>query len=316
MTTIRHLLADDDLSQSEQTAVLDLADRMAADPYVVQPFAGPRSVAVLFDKASTRTRVSFGVGVSELGGYPMIMDMIGSHLGRGESIADTARVLGRQVSAIVWRTGGQERIQEMADYAGVPVINALTDEYHPCQVLADLQTIRQHQGPLAGLTLAFLGDGANNMAHSYVLGGAVAGMHVRVAAPSGFAPDPGVVARAQERAALTGGSVVITESPEEAVAGADAVATDTWVSMGQENDGHDRESIFGPYAITADLVEQADDGAIVLHCLPAYRGKEISAEILDGPRSVIWDQAENRRHAQKAVLAFLDDHARREGSDR
>ena len=217
----------------EQLAILDLADTLKAEPYRLRPFAGPRTVAVLFDKASTRTRISFETGIAELGGHPMIMDASLSQLGRGESISDTARVLGRHVAAIVWRTSGQERLQEMADSAGVPVINGLTDQYHPCQVLADLQTIRERKRRLAGLTLAYVGDGANNMAHSYLLGGSVAGMHVRIAAPPGFQPDPEVLVRAQKLANSSGGSVQVHEEAKEAVADADAVATDTWISMGQ-----------------------------------------------------------------------------------
>jgi ornithine carbamoyltransferase len=306
MTGPRHFLADDDLSPAEQTAILDVADELAAEPLKLSTFAGPRAVAVLFDKASTRTRISFETGIAELGGHPMIMDAALSQLGRGEPIRDTARVLGRHVAAIVWRTSGQERLEEMAAYAGVPVVNGLTDQYHPCQVLADLQTIRQHRGTLAGQTLAYVGDGANNMAHSYCLGGAVAGMHVRVGAPVGFQPDPGIVSRAQSVAATTGGSVVVLDSAEEAVAGVDVVATDTWVSMGQEGDGVDREATFAPYSVSADLLRRAAGDAIVLHCLPAYRGLEIAAEVIDGPQSVVWDEAENRRHVQKAVLAFLD----------
>jgi ornithine carbamoyltransferase len=306
--SLRHFLADDDLSAAEQTAVLDLADQLAADPYALSTFAGPRAVAVLFDKASTRTRISFETGIAELAGHPMIMDSALSQLGRGEMISDTARVLGRHVAAIVWRTSGQERLQEMADHAGVPVINGLTDSYHPCQVLADLQTVRQHHGRLAGLTLAYVGDGANNMAHSYVLGGVLAGLHVRIGAPAGFQPDPAILARAQPIGAETGGTVHLTDSAVDAVAGAEVVATDTWVSMGQETDGIDREATFSPYAVTTDLLAQAAAKAVVLHCLPAYRGKEIAAEVIDGPRSLVWDEAENRRHVQKAVLAFLDGH--------
>jgi ornithine carbamoyltransferase len=266
-------------------------------------------VAVLFDKASTRTRISFEVGIAELGGHPMIMDAALSQLGRGEPIADTARVLGRHVAAVVWRTSGQERLQEMADHAGVPVLNGLTDAYHPCQVLADLQTVRERAGRLAGLTLAYVGDGANNMAHSYLLGGVLAGMEVRIGAPAGFQPDPAVLARGIALARTTGGSVQVTDDPAAAVAGADAVATDTWISMGQEHDGLDRERSFAPYAVTAALLGRAAPGAVVLHCLPAYRGKEIAAEVIDGPQSAVWDQAENRRHVQKAILAFLDDPA-------
>ncbi len=306
---MRHFLADDDLSAAEQLAILDLSDTLKADPYSLRPFTGPRTVAVLFDKPSTRTRISFETAIAELGGHPMIMDATLSQLGRGESISDTARVLGRQVAAIVWRTSGQERLQEMADHAGVPVINGLTDRYHPCQVLADLQTIRDHKQQLAGLTLAYVGDGANNMAHSYLLGGSLAGMHVRIGAPPGFHPDPEIVMRAQHIASGSGGSVQVLQEAKDAVVDADVVATDTWISMGQEGSRRDREAIFVPYAVTTALLGLADREAIVLHCLPAYRGKEIDAAVIDGPRSVVWDEAENRRHAQKALLAFLDEQA-------
>jgi ornithine carbamoyltransferase len=310
---VRNFVADDDLSPAEQLAILDLADTLKADPYSLRPFTGPRTVAVLFDKPSTRTRISFEVAIVELGGHPMIMDAALSQLGRGESISDTARVLGRHVAAIVWRTSGQARLQEMADHAGVPVINGLTDKYHPCQVLADLQTIRDHKQQLAGLTLAYVGDGANNMAHSYLLGGSLAGIHVRIGAPPGFHPDPEIVNRAQHLASGSGGSVQVHEEAKDAVADADVVATDTWISMGQEGSRRDREAIFVPYAVTTALLDLADREAIVLHCLPAYRGKEIDAAVIDGPQSVVWDEAENRRHVQKALLAFLDQQARQEG---
>ena len=232
---MRHFLVDDDLSTAEQLAILDLADNLKAEPYGLRPYAGPRTVAVLFDKPSTRTRVSFETAIAELGGNPMIMDAAVSQLGRGESISDTARVLGRHVAAIIWRTSGQERLEEMAAYAGVPVINGLTDKYHPCQVLADLQTIRQHKGGLAGLSLAYVGDGANNMAHSYLLGGSVAGMHVRIGAPRGFQPDSEVLRRAADLARQSGGSVHVLGEAKEAAVDADVVATDTWISMGQES---------------------------------------------------------------------------------
>ena len=311
---VRHFLADDDLTTAEQTEILDLADSLATDPHRLRTLAGPRSVAVIFDKASTRTRISFEVGIAELGGNALIISAGDSQLGRGEQIADTARVLGRHVSAVVWRTSGHERLQEMAAHTGVPVVNGLTDDYHPCQVLADLQTVRQHKQRLAGLTLTYVGDGANNMAHSYLLGGAVAGMHVRVGAPTGFHPDPTIVERARQRAEATGGSVRVLDDPVAAVSGADVVATDTWVSMGQEADGRDREQPFVPFSVTAELMSHADPEAIVLHCLPAYRGKEIAAEVIDGPQSVVWDEVENRRHVQKAVLAFLDDRSQGKGS--
>jgi ornithine carbamoyltransferase len=303
---VRHFLADDDITAAEQSQILDLADDLATDPRKLTTFAGPRTVAVLFDKASTRTRISFEVGIAELGGHPLIMDTASSQLGRGEPIADTARVLGRHVAAVVWRTFGQSRLEEMAAYAGVPVVNALSDRFHPCQVLADLQAVRQRKGALAGLTLSYLGDAANNMAHSYLLGGALAGMHVRVAGPAGFHPDADIVTRAGALAAATGGSVAVTDAAAEAADGADVVATDTWVSMGQEHDGIDRERVFTPYAVTPALMRMADPGAVVLHCLPAYRGKEIAAEVIDGPQSLVWEEAENRRHVQKALLAFLD----------
>jgi ornithine carbamoyltransferase len=310
---MRHFLVDDDLSAAEQLAILDLADILKAEPYRLRPFAGPRTVAVLFDKPSTRTRISFETAIAELGGHPMIMEAALSQLGRGESISDTARVLSRHVGAIVWRTSGQERLQEMADYADVPVINGLTDQYHPCQVLADLQTIRERKQQVAGLTLAYVGDGANNMAHSYLVGGALAGMHIRIGAPPGFQPDPAVVERAQKLASSSGGSVHVHQEAKEAIADADVVATDTWTSMGQEGSRIDRESIFVPYAVTQALLALADRDVIVLHCLPAYRGKEIEGAVIDGPQSVVWDEAENRRHVQKALLAFLDEQARAVG---
>ncbi|MEU8226427.1 ornithine carbamoyltransferase [Kribbella sp. NPDC048915] len=303
--SVKHFLKDDDLSPVEQDEVLTLAAQLAGDRHGHQPLAGPKTVAVIFDKSSTRTRISFAVGISELGGVPLIIDAQTSQLGRGEPIADTARVLDRQVAAIVWRTSGQARIEEMAGASQVPVINALTDEYHPCQILADLQTVRQHKGATAGLKLVYLGDGANNMAHSYLLGGATAGMHVVIGSPADYQPDPEILVRAAAIAEQTGGSVAWSEDPVAAVDGADVVATDTWVSMGQEAEAADREAPFVPYAVTQELLGKANPDAIVLHCLPAYRGKEIEAAVIDGPQSVVWDEAENRLHAQKALLSWL-----------
>jgi ornithine carbamoyltransferase len=305
---LRHFLRDDDLTPAEQLAVLDLAGAMKRDRYARRPLDGPRAVAVIFDKPSTRTRVSFSVGIAELGGYPLVIDAQSTQLGRGEPIGDTARVLDRQVAAIVWRTFGQDRLEEMAAASSVPVVNALTDQFHPCQVLADLQTVREHRGELPGLTLTYLGDGANNMAHSYLLGGATAGMHVRIGAPEDYQPDPEVLAAAAEIARGTGGSVLFTSDPAEAAAGADVLATDTWVSMGQEGEKTERasgRSPFAPYAVDAAALARADARAVVLHCLPAYRGLEIAAEVIDGPQSVVWDEAENRLHAQKALLTWL-----------
>jgi ornithine carbamoyltransferase len=301
----RHLLRDDDLTPDEQREVLDLADAVKAEPFAHRPLDGPRAVAVLFDKPSTRTRLSFEIGIAQLGGAPLIVDARLSQLGRGETIADTARVLSRYVSAIVWRTGDQSRIAEMAAVASVPVVNALTDQFHPCQVLADLQTIRERRGRLAGLTLTYLGDGANNMAHSLLLAGATAGLHVRIAAPEGFTPDPEILGDAKKRAADTGGGVELVGHPQAAVDGADVLVTDTWTSMGQESDGLDRVAVFQPYRIDAGLLARAAPGAIVLHCLPAHRGDEITDEVMDGPASAVWDEAENRLHAQKALLTWL-----------
>jgi ornithine carbamoyltransferase len=265
----------------------------------------PRAVAVLFDKPSTRTRVSFSVGVAELGGYPLVIDAGSSQLGRGEPVEDTTRVLDRQAAAIVWRTFGQDRLETMASVSRVPVVNALTDAFHPCQILADLQTVAERRGALAGLTFSYLGDGANNMAHSYLLGGATAGMHVRIGSPAEYQPDPAVLKRAAEVAAETGGSVQWTADPAAAADGADVLATDTWVSMGQEDEYDARVAPFLPYAVDDALLARAADDAIVLHCLPAYRGKEIAASVIDGPQSAVWDEAENRLHAQKGLLVWL-----------
>jgi ornithine carbamoyltransferase len=302
---LRHFRRDDDLSPAELVEVLDLADAMKADRFGYRPLEGPRTVAVLFDKPSTRTRVSFAVGIAELGGYPLVIDAGSSQLGRGEPIEDTTRVLERQAVAIVWRTFGQDRLDAMAAVSRVPVVNALTDLYHPCQLLADLQTIREHKGRLAGLTMTYLGDGANNMSHSYLLAGAAAGMHVRVGSPESYAPDPDVLARAEEIARGTGGSVAHVADAQAAIEGADVLATDTWVSMGQEGEAGERVAPFLPYAIDETALGLAAPEAIVLHCLPAYRGKEIAASVLDGPASVVWDEAENRLHAQKALLTWL-----------
>lgn len=304
----RHLLRDDDLSPAEQLEVLELALHLKADRFARRPLAGPRTVAILFDKPTLRTQLSFTVGVVELGGHPMVVDGRLAQVGIRESVADTARVLGPQVAAVVWRTFGQDRIEEMAAHAGVPVVNALTDDFHPCQILADLLTLAERWGgtaALAGRTLAYLGDGSNNMAHSYLLGGATAGMHVRVATPASRRPDDAVLARAQEIAARTGGSVLVTSDAVEAATDADGVATDTWVSMGDTTAEDEARALFSPYQVDAALLGRAARGAVVLHCLPAYRGKEITAEVIDGPQSAVFAEAENRLHAQKAVLVWL-----------
>ncbi|HEY6788610.1 MAG TPA: ornithine carbamoyltransferase [Trebonia sp.] len=301
-----HFLRDDDLSPQQQAEVLALAAVMKQDRYGYRPLAGPKAVPVLFDKPSLRTRVSFQVGIAELGGLPLVIDTQSTQLGRGETIADMARVLTRQSAAIVWRTAGQERLEELAGVSTVPVVNGLTDEFHPCQILADLQTITERLGTLAGRTLTFLGDGANNMAHSYLLGGATAGMHVRIAGPAGYQPDPQILARAQEIAARTGGSAAVVDDPAVACKGADVLATDAWVSMGQTDEAQ-RAAALSPFQVNDALLSLAAPDCVVLHCLPAHRGEEITADVLDGPASAVWDQAENRLHAQKALLAWLLD---------
>lgn len=301
----RHFLRDDDLTPAEQTEVLDLALRLKADRYTERPLEGPGTVAVIFDKTSTRTRVSFSVGIADLGGVPLVISSTESQLGGKESVADTARVLERMVEAIVWRTFAQSGLEEMAEGTTVPVVNALSDDFHPCQLLADLLTVRERFGSLAGRTLAYVGDGANNMAHSYLLAGATAGMHVRVAAPAGYAPRTDLVEDARRIAAETGGSVLVTTDAREAASGADVIATDTWVSMGQEDEKAARLAVFAGYRVDEQLMALAAPGAIFLHCLPAYRGYEVDAAVIDGPQSVVWDEAENRLHAQKALLVWL-----------
>ena len=308
MAQLRHMLRDDDVNHEEQKQILELGMKFRENRFHHRPFEGPQGVAVLFDKPSTRTRSSFSIGVAELGGYPLVIDKSGSQLGRGEPISDTTEVLTRMAYAIVWRTFEQSRIEEMASVATVPVVNALTDEFHPCQVLADFLTLAQFKGgvdALEGMSIAYLGDAANNMANSYLLAGAVAGMHVAVAGPNGYLPDEAIVQDAEAIAATTGGSILVTTNPLEAVAGADCVFTDTWVSMGEESQYAVRSKPFWPYQVNEELMGYAKPDALFQHCLPAYRGKEVTAEVIDGPQSVVWDEAENRLHAQKALLTWL-----------
>ncbi|MES1169267.1 MAG: ornithine carbamoyltransferase, partial [Leifsonia sp.] len=289
----------------EQAEILDLAAQLKQDRFGTKPLAGPQTVAVIFDKSSTRTRVSFAVGIADLGGSPLIISTANSQLGGKETPSDTARVLERMVSAIVWRTYAQSGLEEMAKGTTVPVVNALSDDFHPCQILADLLTIQEKRGSLAGLTLTFFGDGASNMGQSYLLGGVTAGMHVRVAAPAGYVPSAEVVADAEAIAAQTGGSVALFTDPAEAAAGSDVMITDTWVSMGKEDEKAERIAVFGGYRVDADLMALAKPDALFMHCLPADRGYEVTADVIDGPQSVIWDEAENRLHAQKALLVWL-----------
>ncbi len=307
---MRHFLRDDDLTPAEQAEVLYLAAELKKDPFSRRPLDGPRGVAVIFDKNSTRTRFSFELGIAQLGGHAVVVDGRSTQLGRDETLEDTARVLSRYVDAIVWRTYGQDRLTAMASAATVPVINALSDDFHPCQVLADLQTIAERKGRLKGLRLAYFGDGANNMAHSLLLGGATAGVDVVIAAPHGFEPNPDVVAAAEERAREADAKIKITSDPAAAAEGADVVVTDTWTSMGQEDDGRDRMAPFVAFRVDSRLLDRADPDAVVLHCLPAHRGEEITDGVIDGPHSAVWDEAENRLHAQKALLAWLLEQAR------
>ncbi len=301
----RHFLKDDDLSPKEQAEVLQLALDLKANRFLEKPFAGPQTVAVIFDKTSTRTRVSFAVGIADLGGVPLIIDSGSSQLGKKESVADTARVLERQVAQIVWRTYAQAGLEEMAAHSKVPVINSLSDDWHPCQLLADLLTIREEFGKTDGLKLAYIGDAANNMGNSYLVACALAGMSVSVAAPESFQPAEDVVSRAQQIAQQFGQQIAVYEDPALAVADADVVTTDTWVSMGMEAEKEQRVKTFAGYTVDAKLMALAKPSAIFLHCLPAYRGYEVSAEVLDGPQSRIWDEAENRLHAQKALMLWL-----------
>ncbi|MFA4081667.1 ornithine carbamoyltransferase [Mycobacteroides salmoniphilum] len=302
---IRHFLRDDDLSPAEQAEVLTLAAELKKAPFSRRPLEGPHGVAVIFEKNSTRTRFSFEMGIAQLGGHAVVVDSRTTQLGREETLEDTGQVLSRYVEAIVWRTYAQERLTAMASGSTVPIVNALSDDFHPCQVLADLQTLAERKGSLAGLRLTYLGDGANNMAHSLMIGGVTAGIHVTIAAPNGFAPHVKYVSEAERIAASTGASVTVTADPRTASAGADVLVTDAWTSMGQENDGLDRVRPFRPFQVNEDLLGVADSEAIVLHCLPAHRGEEITDEVIDGPRSAVWDEAENRLHAQKALLVWL-----------
>jgi ornithine carbamoyltransferase len=306
----RSLVSTTDLTPQEIGLLLDdaaamrEARRSIVDGSTADTTLRGRTVALIFEKPSTRTRVSFEVGVRELGGTPLALSSADLQLGRGETVADTGAVLGRFVQAIVIRTFAQTRLEELAASSGVPVINALTDEEHPCQALADLLTVRDEFGGFEGRVLTYVGDG-NNVAHSLLLAGAAVGLGVRVAHPDGYAPDAGIVEAARRLAAVHGSEVTVTTDPRAAATGAHVLYTDVWASMGQEAESEARAAVFAPYALDASLVAVAADDAIVLHCLPAHRGEEIAADVIDGPRSRVFDQAENRLHAQKAVLAML-----------
>lgn len=301
--TLRHFLADDDISPAEQAEVLALAAELKQDRYgnTHRDLLERKSVAVLFDKTSTRTRFSFDAGITELGGNAIVVDSGSSQMGKGETFQDTGAVLSRFVTSIVWRTSAQSNLEQMAETATVPIVNSLSDDFHPCQILADLQTIQENKGELKGLNAIYFGDGANNMANSYMLGFATAGVNITICAPEGFQPEQRFVQRAQNRAAETGTTVTVTDQVD--ASGADVVITDTWLSMGQ--DPSEDRTVLRKYQVNAEVMAQANEGAIFLHCLPAYRGSEVTADVIDGPQSVVFDEAENRLHAQKALLVWL-----------
>ena len=307
---VRHFLRDDDLNPAEQAEILDLAISLKSDRFCSKVFAGPQAVALIFDKPSTRTRISFSVGVTELGGAPLVIDSATTQLASNEPVADTARVIDRQVSMIVWRTFAQSGLAEMAKNSKVPVINSLSDEFHPCQLLADLMTVREKLGSLQGKVLSYIGDASNNMAHSYLLAGATAGMKIRIAGPAMYQPNAKVLEKAKQIAVSTGGSVDCYTDPKLALVDSDVVATDSWVSMGQHNQKTEKITAFAGFRLDAELLAIAKPSAIVLHCLPAYRGQEITDEVIEGPQSVVWDQAENRLHAQKALMVWLAQRAK------
>ncbi|MCS4492558.1 ornithine carbamoyltransferase [Corynebacterium sp. ES2715-CONJ3] len=305
---VRHFLADDHVTHQEQADILKLALEMKKHPWDLKPLSGPQSVAVLLDKTSTRTRFSFDVGISQLGGRAIVVDASVTQIGKGESYADTAATLSRMVSAIVWRTSAHKNLWDMASRSTVPVINGLCDDFHPCQIIADLLTIMEKLCPdprsLGQLRACYIGDGANNMAHSYMLGFATAGLNLTVISPENHQPSKIYVDRARTRAEMTGADISITSDLESAV-GADIVITDTWVSMGMEEQAEQRRVDFMPYQVTPQIMQKANKNAIFMHCLPAYRGYEVAADVIDGPQSVVFDQAENRLHAQKALLTWL-----------
>ncbi|CAN5292105.1 ornithine carbamoyltransferase [soil metagenome] len=304
----RDFLSIDDLSPDELADLLDLAQKLKASPGDYADHLRGLAIAMIFEKPSTRTRISFEVGIASLGAHPLALSSAELQLGRGETIEDTGRVLNRYVDAVVLRTFGQERLELLARAADIPIVNALSDFEHPCQCLADLLTVREHRGDLSGLVLTYLGDG-NNVAHSLLLGGAKAGMTVRVATPPGYEPIPQVVRRAEDIAAERGGGVEVTNDAAAACRGADVLYTDVWASMGQESEATARTLVFRGFQLSQQAVDAAAEQVIVMHCLPAHRGQEITDEVIDGPHSVVWDQAENRLHTQKALLLRLLDRA-------
>lgn len=303
---MNHFIDLKDITATEMMDLLDLADQLKADLKAGRRYdlLSGKTLGMIFSKSSTRTRISFEVGMAQLGGQALYLNTQDIQLGRGESVADTARVLSRFLDAIMIRTYAHQDVLDLAAYGSIPIINGLTDLMHPCQALADLMTIREHKGTLKGLKLAYLGDG-NNVANALLQACARAGMDVAVAAPEGYTCDPGCIADAREQAALQGSQVILTQDPAEAARQADVLYTDTWVSMGQESEKAERIARFGAYQVNDAMMAMAKPGAIFLHCLPAYRGLEVTESVIDGPASVIFDEAENRLHAQKAILIRL-----------
>lgn len=303
---MKHFISIHDITTEEFHALLDLAIRLKKETKagIAHPILKGKSLGMIFTKSSTRTRISFEVGMYQLGGHPLYLNANDMQLGRGESIYDTANVMSRFVDGIMIRTFAHQDVLDLAKYGTVPVINALTDDLHPCQAMADLMTVYEHKGKLEGLKLAYVGDG-NNVAHSLLYACAKAGMHMSVATPKGYACADEVVENAKADAKETGSRILITNDPEEAVAGADVVCTDTWTSMGQEAEKAERVKIFKDYQVNAALFAKSKEDSVFIHCLPAYRGYEVTEDVIDGPRSIIFDEAENRLHAQKAILATL-----------
>ncbi len=303
---MKHFISLHDTSKDEIDALLSLAAKLKAETKsgIPHPLLKGKTLGMIFTKSSTRTRVSFEVGMHQLGGHALFLSSNDIQLGRGETIYDTANVLSRFLDGVMIRTFAHSDVEDFAKFGQIPVINALTDLLHPCQILADLMTIQEHKGHLAGLKLAYIGDG-NNIAHSLLYGCAQVGMDVAIASPAGYTCDPTVVKNAMEDAKVSGSHILMTEDPVSAISDADVVYTDTWCSMGQEAEKAARAKIFAPYTIDAKLFAHAKPDAVFLHCLPAYRGYEVTTEVIDGPNSLIFDEAENRLHAQKAVLVTL-----------
>lgn len=302
----KHLVWLKDWSKEEIETVIETALRMKSSFYAGErpPLLKGKTLAMIFSKPSTRTRVSFEVAMTQLGGHAIYLGTSDIQIGRGETIADTARVISRYCDAIMIRTFAHEDVETLARFSRVPVINGLSDLVHPCQILADFVTIREKKGQLSGLTLAYVGDG-NNVCHSLMLGGAKMGMELRVVTPKGYEPSPLITRLSQEDAAVHGGKIVITDDIDQGVRGADIVYTDVWTSMGQEKEKEERQKAMRPYQVNRELMAKAGPKAIFMHCLPAHRGEEVTDEVADGPQSVIFDQAENRLHAQKALLALI-----------